>query len=323
MVNAIRFSAVGRAEVLRFEPIELPEPAAGEVRLRHTAIGLNFIDTYHRSGLYPLPLPSGLGLEAAGVVEALGKGVEHLSIGDRVAYCRGPVGAYSEARNIAANQLVKIPEHMSDETAAASMLKGLTAWYLLHETYPVTAHTKLLVHAAAGGVGLILTQWARLIGAYVIGTVGSEEKAKLARENGCHEVILYRTENVPEKVKVFEPHGMDVVYDAVGKDTFTMSLDCLRPKGLMVSFGNASGAVPPVSLLELSKRGSLFVTRPTLHDYVREDDTYQRAAAQYFALVAAGKLKVDVHQRFALKDAAKAHQAMESRATIGASILVP
>lgn len=226
-------------------------------------------------------------------------------------------------RNIAINQLVKLPAHVTDEVAAASMLKGLTAWYLLHETHRVSEHSHLLVHAAAGGVGLILTQWARLIGAYVIGTVGSEEKANIAKAHGCDEVILYRNENVPERVRQFVKGGVEVVYDSVGKDTFMASLDSLRPRGHLVSFGNASGPVENFSLLELSKRGSLTVTRPSLMDYVRDDATYQRAAAQYFALIAAGKLKVEVHQKFALKDAAKAHEALESRATTGASILIP
>lgn len=322
MVNAITFSGVGDPSVLSFRAIELAEPGQGEVRIRHTAIGLNFIDTYHRSGLYPLPLPSGLGLEGAGVVEKVGEGVS-LKVGDHVAYCRGPVGAYSEARNIAANQLVKLPDSVSDEIAAASMLKGLTAWYLLHETHRITEHSHVLVHAAAGGVGLILTQWARMIGAYVIGTVGSEEKAKLAKAHGCDEVILYRSENVPERVKQLVKNGVEVVYDSVGKDTLFASLDSLRPRGHLVSFGNASGAVPPFNLLELSKRGSLTVTRPTLMDYVRDDSTYQRAAGQFFALIAAGKLKVEVQQRFALKDAANAHAALESRTTTGASIIIP
>lgn len=322
MTNAITFSGVGDPGVLSFGPIELAEPGQGEVRIRHTAIGLNFIDTYHRSGLYPLPLPSSLGLEGAGVIEKVGEGVS-LKIGDRVAYCRGPVGAYSEARNIAANQLVKLPDSVSDEIAAASMLKGLTAWYLLHETHRITEHSHILVHAAAGGVGLILTQWARMIGAYVIGAVGSEEKAKIAKAHGCDEVILYRSENVPERVKQLVKGGVEVVYDSVGKDTFTMSLDSLRPRGHLVSFGNASGPVPPFSLLELSKRGSLSVTRPTLHDYVRDDLTYQRAAGQFFALIAAGKLKAEVQHKFALKDASNAHAALESRTTTGASILVP
>lgn len=323
MVNAITFSAPGGAEVLSFGEVTLAPPAAGEVQIRHSAIGLNFIDTYHRSGLYPLPLPSGLGLEGAGVVEALGEGVHGLNVGDRVAYCRGPVGAYSTARNIAANQLVKLPDGVSDDVAAASMLKGLTAWYLLFETHRVLSGAPILVHAAAGGVGLILTQWAKLLGAYVIGTVGSREKAELAKAHGCDEVILYRHENVPERVRQLVAGGVEVVYDSVGKDTFIASLDSLRPRGHLVSFGNASGPVPPFSLLELAKRGSLSVTRPTLHDYVREDATYQRAAAQYFGLVAARQLKVEVHQRFALKDAAKAHEAMESRATTGASVLIP
>lgn len=323
MVNAITFSATGGAEVLRFGAIELAPPVEGEARIRHTAIGLNFIDTYHRSGLYTVPLPSVLGLEAAGVVEEVGQGVTSVKVGDRVAYCRGPIGAYAEARNIAANQLVKLPDNVSDEVAAASMLKGLTAWYLLHETHRVSEHTHMLVHAAAGGVGLILTQWARMIGAYVIGTVGSEEKAKIAKAHGCDEVILYRTENVPERVRQLVKGGVEVVYDSVGKDTFTMSLDSLRPRGHFVSFGNASGPVPPFSLLELSKRGSLTVTRPALGDYVRDDSVYQRAAAQYFALIAAGKITVEVHQQFALKDAAKAHEALESRTTTGASILLP
>lgn len=324
MVNAIRFYAHGGAQVLKFEAVDVPPPGPGEVRVRHTAIGLNYIDIYHRSGLYPVQLPAIPGLEAAGVVEQVGEDVRHFKVGDHVVYGRGPLGAYTEVRNIAAKELVAIPAGVNDQEAAASMLKGLTAWYLLHETFPVTRNDTLLVHAAAGGVGLILVQWAKKIGARVIATVGTEEKAELVKEHGADHVILYRTEPVAPKVKMLtDGKGVDVVYDAVGKSTFMASLDSLKPKGLMVSYGQASGPIPPFDVSELSKRGSLYLTRPNLSDYMKRDATYREAAGELLKRIAMGDIKVHVAQTLALKDAHKAHIALETRETVGATVLVP
>jgi NADPH2:quinone reductase len=324
MINAIRFYAHGGAQVLKFEPVDLPPPAAGEVRLRHTAIGLNYIDIYHRNGLYPVSLPAIPGLEAAGQIEAVGEGVKNFKVGDRVAYGRGPLGAYTEARNIAAKELIALPEGVSDEVAAASMLKGLTAWYLLHQTFPVNKGDTLLIHAAAGGVGLIMVQWAKKLGARVIATVGSEEKAALVKEHGADQVILYRTEPVAPKVKMLtDGKGVDVVYDAVGKATFMASLDSLKPQGLMVSYGQASGPVPTFDISELSKRGSLYLTRPNLTDYMKRDATYREAAKALLDRIAAGDIKIHVAQKLPLKEAAKAQIALETRETVGATVLVP
>lgn len=324
MVNAIRFYAHGGAQVLKYEPVELPPLGAGEVRLRHTAIGLNYIDIYHRSGYYPVKLPAIPGLEAAGVVEEVGEGVKNLKPGDRVAYGRGPMGAYAERRIIAAKELIPLPDGVSDEVAAASMLKGLTAWYLLHETFPVKKGDVLLIHAAAGGVGLILVQWAKKLGARVIATVGSEEKAALVKEHGADQVILYRTEPVAPKVKqLTDGKGVDVVYDAVGKSTFIASLDSLKPHGLMVSYGQASGPIPPFDVQELSKRGSLYLTRPSLMDYMRRDATYREAATDLLKRIAAGDIQIHVAQRYALRDAEKAQIALETRETVGATVLIP
>ncbi len=324
MVKAIEFSATGGPEVLVQVEKELPLPGPDEVRIKHTAIGVNFIDTYHRTGLYPVKLPAIPGLEAAGIVDKLGKGVTSFARGDRVAYGRGPMGAYAEERNIRAVECVKIPDAVNDDLAAASMLKGLTAWFLLHQTFPVKKGDTILVHAAAGGVGLLLCQWGKKLGARVIGTVGSEQKATLARQNGCDEIIFYRTDNVAERVqRLTGGQGVDVVYDSVGKDTFTASLDSLHPLGMLVCFGQSSGPVPPFALSELAKRGSLFLTRPSLMDYVREDKTYHQAANALFKLLASGELKVTLGQRFPLSLAAKAHQALEGRETTGATILVP
>lgn len=323
MVDAIQFSKAGGPEVLTPVKIKLPHPAPGEVRIRHTAIGLNYIDTYHRTGFYPLPLPAIPGMEAAGIIDAIGEGVE-LKPGTRVAYGRGPVGAYASERNIAAHECVVLPDNVSDVTAACSMLKGLTAWYLLHETFPVRKGDTILVHAAAGGVGLILCQWAKHIGARVIGTVGSEAKAVIAKQAGCDEVILYREEPVAARVwDLTDGKGVPVVYDAVGKATFTASLDALAPKGLMVSYGQASGPIPAFELSELSKRGSLFITRPGLKDYVSEDATYQHAAKTLFKLLGKGIIKVRAAQRYDLRDAEKAHRELEGRETSGSSVLIP
>jgi NADPH2:quinone reductase len=324
--HAIRVNETGGPEVLRWSSIDLPEPAAGEVRVRHTAIGLNFIDTYHRSGLYPTPLPAVIGSEAAGVVEAVGAGVAASAFakGDRVAYGNGPLGAYAEARNIPVATLVKIPAGIEDATAAAAMLKGMTAQYLLHRTYAVQKGETILVHAAAGGVGLILCQWAKHLGATVIGTVGSEEKARLAREHGCDHVVFYRTEDVAARVKEINGGaGVPVVYDSVGKDTFTCSLDSLRPRGLLVTFGNSSGPVGPFDPRVLAQKGSLFVTRPTLADYVRARTELEATANGLFDVIASGAVKITIAQTYPLRDAERAHRDLESRKTTGSTLLTP
>ena len=323
-VNAIRIHQTGGPEVLRFEPVELNKPASGEALVRHTAIGVNFIDTYHRTGLYPLPLPATLGMEAAGVVEETGPDVSEVKPGDRVAYATPPAGAYAGARRIAAHRLVKLPDTVSDQQAAAMMLKGLTAHYLIRRTHRVERGETVLVQAAAGGVGLILCQWAKHLGATVIGTVGSEEKAALARDHGCDHTILYRSENFTERVRqITGGAGVPVVYDSVGKDTFIGSLDCLRPLGMMVSYGNSSGPVTGVDLGWLSARGSLFVTRPSLMHYVAKREDLLAAAAELFEAVASGAVRIEVHQTYALRDAATAHRDLESRRTTGSSILLP
>jgi NADPH:quinone reductase len=324
MPNAIRFHQVGGPEVLQFESVSVGEPGPGEVRIRHSAVGLNYIDTYHRSGLYKLPLPSGLGSEAAGVVEAIGPGVAELKAGDRVAYSGGAPGAYAEVRVMPIDRLVKLPEGVSDRAAATLMLKGLTVQYLLRQTYVVKAGETILLHAAAGGIGLIACQWARALGATVIGTVGTDAKAELAKANGCTHTIVYTRENFVEKVKeITGGKGVPVVYDAVGKDTFPGSLDCLSPRGLFVSFGNASGPVPPFEILLLSQKGSLYATRPTLVTYTAKRADLLKMAEEMFALVLSGKLKNDAHQTYALKDAAQAHRDLESRKTTGSTVLIP
>lgn len=324
MTKAIRFHEFGGPEVLRFEDITLPEPAEGEVRLRHTAIGLNFVDTYYRSGLYKSPLPAGLGNEAAGVVEKLGAGVKGLKIGDRVAYGTGDLGAYAQARNFPANRLVKLPKSISDQTAAGMMLKGMTVRYLLRATYKVKRGETILLHAAAGGVGLILSQWAKALGVKVIGTVGAEEKRDVALAHGCSHVINSTTENVVERVKeLTKGKGVPVVYDGVGQATFNTSLDCLSPRGLLVSFGNASGAVSAFNLGILAGKGSLYVTRPTLGTYVAKDSEFKETAADLIEIVKSGKVKININQRYALADAAKAHEDLAARRTTGASVLLP
>jgi len=322
-MKAIRFDQVGGPEVLKFVDVELPPPGPGQVRVRHTAVGVNFIDTYHRSGLYKLPLPSGLGSEAAGTVEALGEGVTALKTGDRVAYA-GTLGAYAEANNVPADKLVKLPAGVSDETAAAAMLKGMTAQYLLKRTYPVKAGHTILWHAAAGGVGLIAGQWAKHLGVTVIGTVGSEDKVALAKENGSAHVLNTRTDDWVKRVReITNGEGVPVVYDSIGKDTWAGSLDCLAVRGMMVSFGNASGAVPAFEPGILSAKGSLYLTRPTLFHYTRNAEELQETADDLFAVIASGAVKIQIHQRFKLADAAKAHEALHSRATTGATILIP
>ena len=324
MTDAMQFQTVGGPEVMKLTGIELPNPGPNEVRLLQTAIGLNYIDIYHRSGFYPMPLPGVPGLEAAGIVDQVGAQVTAFKPGDRVVYGRGPLGAYATERNIAAEELVLLPEKVSDKTAASVMLKGLTAWYLLHQTFTVRSGDTILVQAAAGGVGLLLCQWAKMLGCRVIGTVGSPEKAVLAKTYGCEEVILYRTEDVAARVRALtEGAGVPVVYDAVGQATFTASLDALQPFGMLVSYGQASGPIPPFDLSELARRGSLYVTRPSMTDYMRDTKLYHKAATDLLALVAVGKLTVTTAQTFALKDAAAAHRALENRETVGSTVLLP
>lgn len=324
MFQAIRFHQVGGPEVLQWESVELASPAAGEAQVRHHAVGLNYIDTYHRSGHYPVPLPSGLGLEGAGVVVAVGEGVRDVAPGDRVAYAGGPLGAYAEARNIPAHRLVKLPEAISFEQGAAMTLQGLTAQYLLRRTYHVQAGDTILIHAAAGGVGLIACQWAKALGATVIGTVGSDEKAALARAHGCDHPIVYTRENFVQRVKeITAGEGVPVVYDSIGKDTFMNSLDCLRPLGMMVLFGAASGPVPPFDLGLLAAKGSLYVTRPGIATYIAKRADLVAMAAELFDIVGSGKVKIEINQRYALKDAAQAHRDLEARRTTGSTILLP
>jgi NADPH2:quinone reductase len=324
MPHAIRFHQTGGPEVLRWEEVAVPAPGEHEVTVRHAAVGLNFIDVYHRTGLYPAPLPSGIGLEGAGIVEAVGSNVTELKPGDRVAYAGGPLGAYAEVRTMPADRLVKLPEAIDFRTAAAMMLQGMTVQYLLRRTFRVQANDTILVHAAAGGVGLIACQWAKALGATVIGTVGSDAKAELARAHGCDHAIVYTRENFTERVKeITAGQGVPVVYDSIGKDTFFGSLDCLRPRGLMVSFGNASGPVPPLDLLELSKRGSLFVTRPTLFGYTAKRDELLATAQELFEMVTSGQVKIGVNQTYALKDAAQAQIDLEARKTTGSTVLLP
>jgi NADPH:quinone reductase len=322
--NAIVFHEHGSADVLKWERQGLPAPGRGELQLRHTAIGVNFIDIYDRSGLYPRPLPETPGREAAGVVVALGPGVRGFKVGQRVAYVQGAAGAYCERRNIDANHLVKLPVGVTDEQAAALMLKGLTAEYLLRRTYRVRRGEYLLIHAAAGGVGSLLTQWARFLGAKVMGIVGTEPKIAMAKRHGCHQVFLAGRDDIVESVRRYtRGHMADVVYDSVGRDTFVESLECLRPRGMMVSFGNASGPPPAIAPLELARHGSLFLTRPSLFDYIATREALEAAARAMFALVRAKKLRVHIGQRYALADAAQAHGDLEMRRTVGASVLIP
>jgi NADPH2:quinone reductase len=324
MPSAIRFHSFGGPEVLRLEEVEPGKPSAHEVQLRHTAIGVNFLDIYERTGLYPVELPNGLGREAAGVVTALGRSVRGLKVGERVAYVHSASGAYSEARNIPAERVVKIPKGISDSQAAALMLKGLTAQYLLRRTYKVARGDVILVHAAAGGVGLILCQWARALGARVIGVVGSEAKAELARRYGCRHVLISgRDELAPKVRELTRGEGVAVVYDAVGKDTFMESLDCVRRLGMMVSYGNASGPPPAISPFELTKRGSLFLTRPTLFNYISTREELTRAARELFAAVRSRKVRVVIGQQYPLARAADAQRDLEGRRTTGSTVLVP
>lgn len=324
MTKAIRLEQAGGPEVLRWQDVEVGEPGPGQARVRHHAVGLNYIDVYHRSGLYPLALPSGLGLEGAGVIEAVGEGVTELQAGDRAAYAGGPVGAYAQVRLMPADRLVKLPDAISFEQAAAMMLQGMTVQYLLRRTYKVQPGDTILIHAAAGGVGLIACQWAKALGATVIGTVGSEAKAELAKAHGCDHTILYNQENVAARVRELTGgEGVPVVYDSVGKDTFMGSLDSLRPLGMMVSFGNASGPVPPVDLSLLAQRGSLFITRPSLFAYTAKRGDLAATAQDLFDVVVSGRVGVEIHQRYALADAAIAHADLEARKTTGSTVLLP
>ncbi|MEX2467546.1 MAG: quinone oxidoreductase [Gemmatimonadota bacterium] len=324
MDGAIIVRRHGGPEVLEWTRDDPGRPGPGEVLVRHTAVGLNFIDVYHRTGLYMLDLPFVPGSEGAGVVETVGEGVEGLAVGDRVAYTsNGPEGAYREARVLPAQRLVKLPDEIDDETAAAIMVKGCTVEYLVRRTHAVQQGEVVLLHAAAGGVGLIATQWLAALGATVIGTVGSEEKAALARDHGCTHTILYREQSVAERVRaITEGRGVDVVYDSVGKDTWDGSLDSLKPRGLMVSFGNASGPVPPFTPLLLTKKGSLFVTRPTLRDYYATPEETADGCAALFDMVVSGRVTPHIGARFPLGEAAEAHRALEARRTVGSTVLV-
>jgi len=322
-MKAIRLQRTGGPEVLELQTIDLPPPAPGEVRVKHSVIGVNFIDTYHRSGLYKLPLPTGLGSEAAGVVEALGEGITTLQKGDRVAYA-GTLGAYAEANNVPAGKLVKLPDSVSDEMAAAAMLKGMTAQYLLKQTFPIRPGQTILFHAAAGGVGLIACQWAKHLGATVIGTVGSDDKAELAKSHGCAHVLNTRKEDWSKRVReITGGVGVPVVYDSIGKDTLEGSLDCLAVRGMMVSFGNSSGPVPAFDPGILSAKGSLYLTRPTLFHYTRTHEELQQTADDLFSVIASGAVRISINQRFKLEDARVAHEALHSRATTGATVLLP
>lgn len=323
MAQAVRIHETGGPEVMVFEDVAVPAPGPGMVTVENRAIGLNFIDTYHRSGLYPLPLPTGIGLEGAGVVSAVGEGAK-LAVGDRVAYCSAGFGAYAEALNLPAERLVTLPPEIDFETAAAVLLKGQTAEYLIQRTYPLKAGETCLFHAAAGGVGLIFGQWAKSLGVEVIGTVGSPDKAQLALEHGYAHVINYREENVVERVlEITGGAKLPVVYDGVGRDTFDMSLDCLAVRGLMVSFGNASGAPEPLDLQVLANKGSLFITRPTMLYYTLTREELQQSSDDLFARVLAGDIRVEINQRYALADVRQAHIDLQGRKTTGSTVLTP
>jgi NADPH:quinone reductase len=322
-MRAIRIHTYGGPEVLQWEELEVGEPGPGEVRLRHAAIGLNFIDIYERTGLYKVALPAVLGKEAAGVVEALGSGVKHINLGDRVAYAGDTSGAYCEQRVMPAARLVRIPDSLDDSQAAAVMLKGLTAQMLLRQTYRVRRGDVLLIHAAAGGVGSILVQWAKHLGAKVIAVVGSDAKAALVRELGADQVVLDGEDWVAATKAATAGRGVDVVYDSVGKQTFMRSLDCLRPRGLMVTYGNASGAVEPFAPLELTRRGSLYVTRPTLFHYIATRPALARAAQELFDVLARSVVRVQIGQSYPLQEAARAHVELEARRTTGSTVLLP
>ena len=324
MSKVIRIYETGGPEVLKWEDVELAEPGEGEVRLKHSASGLNFIDCYQRSGLYPIDLPTTLGTEGAGTIEAVGPGVDNLKVGQRVAYAGGQMGSYSEARNISAGVLVPVPDGIEDQTAAAMMLKGMTVHMLMFKCYAVQPGDTILVHAAAGGVGSIMCQWANALGATVIGTVGSDEKAEKAKANGCHHPINYSTEDFAARVQeITDGKGVPVVYESIGKNTYEKSMDCLANFGTLVNFGNASGPIPAIEPLELMRKGSLALSRPTLFNYTADHDMRMKAAADLFDIVSSGKVKIEIGQTFALEDTAKAHVALESRQTMGSTVLIP
>jgi NADPH2:quinone reductase len=322
MPKAIRIERTGGPEVMQYVDVQVGDPGPGEARVRQHACGLNYIDVYFRTGLYPMPLPAGIGLEGAGVVEAVGAGVAHVKPGDRVAYCGQPPGSYSDVRVMPANGLVVLPRAVSFETGAAMMLKGLTVQYLFRRTYKLQKGQTILFHAAAGGVGLIAMQWAKALGVTVIGTAGSESKAALARAHGCDHTILYNQENIVERVREITGGAMvPVVYDSVGKDTFQASLDCLQPFGLMVSFGNASGPVPPMPLTAL--KGSLYITRPSLMSHTAKRANLEEMSKDLFAMVGSGRVKINIDQKYALADAQQAHRDLEGRKTTGSTVLIP
>jgi NADPH2:quinone reductase len=324
MSKAIRIYENGGPEVMQWVDVEVGEPGPGEVRVRHEAVGLNYIDVYFRTGLYKQPLPGGIGMEGAGVVEAVGAGVTHLSAGDRVAYAGRPTGSYAQLRVMPADIVVKLPDAVPFEQAAAMMMQGLTVQYLVRDSYRVQPGDTVLLHAAAGGVGLIACQWLKALGATVIGTVGSDEKAALAKAHGCDHTIVYSREPFLERVKeITGGKGVPVVYDSIGKDTFNDSLDCLAPRGTMVIFGNASGPVPPFDVGQLGSKGSLRLTRPTIMTYVTQRQLLEPMAAELFEVVTSGKVKIEIRQRYPLSDAAQAHRDLESRKTTGSTILLP
>ena len=324
MVKATRFDRTGGPEVMKWADVEVGEPGAGEIRVKQHAVGLNYIDVYFRTGLYPLPLPGGLGMEAAGEVSAVGAGVANLRVGDRIAYVARPPGAYAQERVLPAEKVVKLPDGLSYEQAASVMLQGLTAQYLLRRTYPVKAGDTILIQAAAGGVGLLVCQWAKALGATVIGTVGSDEKAEIAKAHGCDYPIVYTREDFTKRVReITNGAGVPVVYDSIGKDTFTASLDCLAPLGLFVSFGNASGALPPIDSSEFAGRGSLFFTRPTLFTYIAKRSDYDAMSNELFDVLLSGKVKTSINQRYPLPEAGQAHADLEARRTTGSTILLP
>ncbi|MDH6280957.1 quinone oxidoreductase family protein [Prescottella agglutinans] len=322
MAKAIRFYETGGPEVLKWESVEVGEPGPGEVRIRHEAVGLNFADTYFRTGMYPAPLPAGMGVEAAGVVEAVGAGVEGFAEGDRVTYTGSPLGAYSTERIMPADSLIALPDGIEFETAAAMTMRGLTTSYLLRRIAPgLKAGDTVLLHAAAGGVGLIFCQWAKLLGINVIGTVSSDEKAEVARAHGCGEVIVYKRENVAERVReLTDGAGVPVVYDSIGESTFQSSIDSLARRGLLVAFGTASGPIPPINAMELAVKGSLFVTRPALADYIADPAERAELAGELFGHVAAGRIKIEINQHYALEEAVQAHRDLESGISIGSSV---
>jgi NADPH2:quinone reductase len=324
VTKAIRFDKTGGPDVMKWVDVDVGEPGKGEIRVKHHAVGLNYIDVYFRTGLYPMPLPGGLGMEAAGEVTAVGEGVTEFKVGDRVAYASRPPGAYAQERVMSTVYVVRLPDEISYEDGASIMLQGLTAQYLLRRTYRVKAGDTILIHAAAGGVGMLACQWAKSLGATVIGTVGSEEKAELAKAHGCDYPIIYTREDFTKRVReITNGAGVPVVYDSIGVDTYTASLDCLSPLGMFVSFGNTSGPVPPIDSSELAGRGSLYFTRPTLFSYIAKRSDLVEMSTELFSVIASGKVKTNVRQRYAMSDATKAHEDLEARRTTGSTIFLP